>query len=67
MFLKGIKDGLLENIIQEVRKARIRRRQNQIEAAVQRCSVKKRFLEISQTLQEKTLARVSFLVKLQVW
>ena len=36
-----------------------------IEAVVQRCSVKKVFLEISQNSQEKTCARVSFLVKLQ--
>ena len=35
------------------------------EVAVQRCSVKKMFLEISQNLQENTWARVSFLIKLQ--
>ena len=35
-----------------------------IEAVVWRCSVKKVFLEISQNLQEKTCARVSFLIKL---
>ena len=34
-------------------------------AAIQRCSVKKMFLEISQNLQENTCARVSFLIKLQ--
>ena len=31
----------------------------------QRCSVKKVFLEISQNSQERTCARVSFLIKLQ--
>ena len=31
-----------------------------IEAVVQRCSVKKVFLEISQNSQENTCARVSF-------
>ena len=35
------------------------------EAVVQRCSVKKVFLEISQNSQESTCARVSFLIKLQ--
>ena len=35
------------------------------EAVVQRCSVKKVFLEISQNLQENTCARVSFSIKLQ--
>ena len=34
------------------------------EAVVQRCSVKKAFLEISQNSQENTCARVSFLRKL---
>ena len=37
------------------------------EAVVQRCSVKKVFLEISQNLQENTCAIVSFLIKLQAW
>ena len=36
------------------------------ESVVQRCSVKKVFLEISQNSQENTCARVSFLIKLQV-
>ena len=35
------------------------------EAVVQRCSVKKAFLEISQNSQENTCARVSFLIKLK--
>ena len=35
------------------------------EAVAQRCSVKKVLLEISQNSQEKTCARVSFLIKLQ--
>ena len=35
------------------------------EAAFQRCSVKKVFLEISQNSQENTCARVSFLIQLQ--
>ena len=35
------------------------------EAVVQRCSVKKLFLQILQNLQENTSARVSFLTKLQ--
>ena len=35
------------------------------EAVVQRCSVKRVFLEISQNSQENTCARVSFLIKLQ--
>ena len=35
-------------------------------ADVQRCSVKKVFLKISQNSQENTCARVSFLIKLQV-
>ena len=35
------------------------------EAVSQRCSVKKVFLEISQTSQENTCARVSILIKLQ--
>ena len=38
-----------------------------IEALVQRCSVKMVFLEISQNPQENTCARVSFLIKPQVW
>ena len=36
-----------------------------IEAVVQRCSVKKVFLEISQNSQGNTCARVSYLIKLQ--
>ena len=36
-----------------------------IEVVVQRCSVKKVFLEISQNSQENTYTRVSFLIKLQ--
>ena len=35
------------------------------EAVVQRCSVKKAFLKISQNSQENTCARVSFLIKLK--
>ena len=35
------------------------------DAVVQRCSVKKVFLEISQYSQENTFARVCFLIKLQ--
>ena len=35
------------------------------EAVVQRCSVKKVFLKISQKSQENTCARVSFIIKLQ--
>ena len=35
------------------------------EAVVQRCSVKKVFLEISQNSQQNTCARASFLIKLQ--
>ena len=35
------------------------------EVVVQRCSVKKVFLTISQNVHEKTCARVSFLIKLQ--
>ena len=38
---------------------------HQTEAAARRCSVKKEFLEISRNSQENTLARVSFLIKLQ--
>ena len=38
-----------------------------IEAVVQRCSVKKLLLEISQKSQKNTCARVSFLIKLQAW
>ena len=37
------------------------------EAVVQRSSVKKVFLEISQNSHEKTCARVSFLTKLQLF
>ena len=40
-------------------------RENGIEAVVQRCSVKKVFLEISQNSQENTCARVLFLIKPQ--
>ena len=36
-----------------------------IEVFVQRCSVKKVFLQVSQNPQENTCARVSFLIKLQ--
>ena len=36
-----------------------------LEAVVQMCFVKKRLLEILQNSQEKTCARVSFLIKLQ--
>ena len=35
------------------------------ETVVQRCSVKKLFLEISQNSQENACARVSFLIKLK--
>ena len=35
------------------------------EGAVQKCSVKKMFLKISQNSQENTCGRVSFLIKLQ--
>ena len=35
------------------------------EAVVQRCSVKKVFLQISQNLQENTCATDSFLIKFQ--
>ena len=35
------------------------------EGAVQRCSVKMVFLEISQNSQENTCARVSFIIELQ--
>ena len=35
------------------------------EAAAQRCSVKKAFLEILQNSQEKTCARVSFIVNFE--
>ena len=35
------------------------------EAAIQRCSVKKVFLETSQNSQENIRTRVSFLIKLQ--
>ena len=41
--------------------------QNFSESVVQRCSIKKVFLKISQNLQENTYARVSFLINLQVW
>ena len=37
-----------------------------LEAVVQRCSVKKVLLEISQNSQENTRARVSFLIK-RLW
>ena len=36
-----------------------------LEAVVQRCSLKKVFLEIPQNSQENTFARASFLIKLQ--
>ena len=38
-----------------------------LEAVVQRFSVEKVFLEISQNSQENTCARVSFLIKLQAY
>ena len=38
----------------------------ELEAVVQRCSVKKLFLEILQNSQENTCARASFLIRLQV-
>ena len=37
------------------------------EAAVWRCPVKKVFLEILESSQEKTCARISLLIKLQTW
>ena len=37
------------------------------EAVVRKCSVTKVFLEISQNSQENTGARVSFIIKMQVW
>ena len=37
------------------------------EAVVQRCSVKKMFLKISQNSQDNTRVAVSFLIKLQTW
>ena len=43
----------------------IQKKQSLIEAVVQRCSVKKVFLESSQNSQESTGAKVSFLIKLQ--
>ena len=42
-------------------------KKNGLEAVVQRCSVKKVFLEISQHGWENNCARVSFLIKLQAW
>ena len=39
--------------------------QESVEAVVQRCSVKKVFLDISQNSQENNCARVFFLIKLQ--
>ena len=36
-------------------------------SVLQRCSVKKVFIEISQNSQENTCTRVSFLIKLQAW
>ena len=36
-----------------------------VEAVVQRCSAKRVFLEISQSSQENSCARVSFLIGLQ--
>ena len=38
-----------------------------IETVVQRCSVKKVFLKMSQSSQEGTCTRDSFLIKLQAW
>ena len=38
---------------------------NFTEAVVQRCSVKKMFLKISENLQENICARVFFFIKLQ--
>ena len=38
-----------------------------LEAVVRKCSLKKVFLEILQSSQENTYARVSFLIKLQAW
>ena len=38
-----------------------------VEAVVQRCSVKKVLLEVSQNSQESACARASFLIKLQAW
>ena len=35
----------------------------QTEAVIQRCCVKKVFLEISQNAQENTCAKISFLIK----
>ena len=43
----------------------VRERMLKTEAVVQRCSVKKVFLKISQNPQENTCARVSFLIKLK--
>ena len=37
------------------------------EAVVQRCSLRKVFLENSQNSKDNTCARVSFLIKLQTW
>ena len=42
-------------------------KQKEIEAVVQRCSVTKLFLEISQNSQENTCARVPFLLKKRLW
>ena len=39
--------------------------EGQPEAVARRCSVKNVFLKISQNSQEKTCAKVSFLIKLQ--
>ena len=36
-------------------------------SVVQRCSVQKVFVEISQDSQENTCARVSFLIKWEFW
>ena len=38
-----------------------------LEAVVYNCSVKKVFLEVLQNSQEKTCARISFLIKLKPW
>ena len=40
---------------------------NNTEAVIQKCSVKKLFLEILQNSRENICAKVSFLIKLQAW
>ena len=65
------KSNLVKALVSKINKLTLEKKQLKYrsitEAVVQRCSVKKVFLKILQNSKENTCARVSFLIKLQLY